>query len=198
MTFNLGDIMEASVVHTYADVGDVTNVFQFQKTDIPAQTDQQAIDDILQILESIYTIIAASITVLQVLKEVRLRKVNTNEVFGGFPMPTYAGGTSVNDSLAPGVAALTYFSTGQSRVVLKKYWGVFNEQVSTSAGKPGTGIQADLASIVTLLLTPQAGANGIWQYGHYKPLITTFVEPTGGVVSELWAYQRRRKRGVGS
>jgi hypothetical protein len=81
---------------------------------------------------------------------------------------------------------------------MRKYFGVFTEADIDANGTWGTGLVAAMVVVAGFLLAPLVAANGAYEYGYLSPKTSNFEVPTGAVVTDIPAYQRRRRQGRGS
>ena len=108
-------------------------------------------------------------------------------------------GTSVSEPSAAAVSAYNQITTERTRSVIKKYWPFIAEAIITDGALGGAGI-ASMALILLDMLDGIPVTGG----GHLEPGIRSTVDNTwypivqAGYVTDIVAYQRRRKPGVGS
>lgn len=197
MTMQQSDVVEVAARLEYNGVEDMVNVFQFQKTDVPAVSDALGMADIIAFLEAVYTTINTFMPLIHLYRDLTARNVTQGTVLGTFPWATLTAGTSVQDALPPGVAVMSAFSTGVPRVILKKYWPGVDESTNRTDGAFGTGLMTAIGTMNAGLLVPYVGANSTWQYGYLSPKTASFLTPVAAVVTDIPAYQRRRKQGRG-
>lgn len=108
-------------------------------------------------------------------------------------------GTSVSEMSAAAVSAYNQVTTERTRSVIKKYWPFIAEALITDGLLNAAGV----ASMAFILLDMLDGID-ITGGQHLEPGIRSTVDDTfypiiqGGYVTDIVAYQRRRKPGVGS
>lgn len=198
MTVQPNDILEASARSEFNGTEDVVNVFQFRNNGVAPMADQAAIDDIIEILEIVYNLINAGLTLLQLYRDIRVRNVTQGLVYGTFPWATLVSGGSAVNPTAPGVAFLVSFSTGVPRVGMRKYFGVVTEdEMDVDGAFTGVLVVAG-GAVISTLIAPIVATNSTWEFGYQSPKTGTFVTPNGGVATDIPAYQRRRRQGRGS
>lgn len=198
MATNQFDIFEVTARAEFNAAEDVTNVFQFQYLDAPSITEAVTVTDILNIIEQVYAILDAAMSVLLLFQDIRIANLTQVTLLGVHPWPTLTGGAEVNPPTAPGVALLTNFSTVVPRVGMRKFWGVFTDGNSDPDGTFSAALQGAGASAAALMLLPMTGPVGNYQFGYLSPKTAAFEVPVGSVTSEVPAYQRRRRQGRGS
>lgn len=108
-------------------------------------------------------------------------------------------GTSVSEVASAAVSAYNQVTTERTRSVIKKYWPFIAEVIITDGGLSAAGVAA-MAFILLDMLDGIPVTGG----GHLEPGIRSTVDDTwypiiqAGYVTDVPAYQRRRKPGVGS
>lgn len=198
MTIQIGDVLEASARMEFDDVDDQVNVYQFVLGTPGPLSDEQGVEDILTLLEALYTLWLTTMTLLTVFRDIRVTNVTQSEVLGTFPWPTLTNGLAGADALPPGNCGLVNFNTAVARVTPRKYMGSMTAASIEPDGTLTAGVVANLADVGTFLLTVYVGAHGDWLYGYESPKAGTFVFPVSATVTDISAYQRRRKQGRGS
>lgn len=198
MTIQIGDVLEVSARMEFDSVDDIVNVYQFVLGTPGPITDAQGVSDVIQIMEDLYTLWLSAMSLLVAFRDLRVRNVTQQTVLGTFPWPTLTVGTNVNDALPPGVAALINFTSDIARVTPRKYFGGITEVSNDSEGTWVAGLVTTMTNTAAFLLAVRVQAFGDWLYGYESPKAASFVFPTGGVVTDVPAYQRRRKQGRGS
>lgn len=194
----IGDVIEASARAEFNGVDDIVNVFEFDLITPTPVSDENTVSDIISILEAFYTIWLSAQSILVLYRDIRLRNKTQDTVLGTFPWPTLVDGENVNDALPPGVCGLLNFNTDQPRVTPRKYMGGLTTASMDADGSFTPGLVGTLVSLSDFLLSAQVEANGDWVYGTKDPDSVFFNFPISGVVTDIPAYQRRRKQGRGS
>lgn len=108
-------------------------------------------------------------------------------------------GTVVSDPPSAAVSAYNQVTTERTRSVIKKYWPFIAEEIIGGGALGGPGI-----ALMALILLDMLDSISITGGGNLKPGIRSTVDDTfyqivqAGYVTDIMAYQRRRKPGVGS
>ncbi len=191
------DVLQAAARLEYEGVEDVVGVYQFRKDDAGSIGDTPAIDDILEFLEDIYTFLAVVIPVLTLFRDITIRNLTQAVLMGTFSWPTLTAGSGSGSAVPPGVAGMASFPTAIPRVILRKYWLPYTTTNMESDGTLSSGALTAQTSAAALLLTTFAATNAEWDYGYLSPKTGTFVLPTSALITDIPAYQRRRKQGRG-
>lgn len=198
MTIQIGDVLEASARMEFQGVDDQVNVYQFVLGTPGPISDEDGVEDILDLIEAIYTLWKVAMSTLTLFRDIRIRNVTQDEVLGTFPWPTLTAGEAAADCIPPGNCGLINFHTPIPRVTPRKYMGSLVTTQMEADGSLGAAIVTRLSDIATLLLDVWVGTSGDWLYGYFSPKTSTFVFPQSATVSDITAYQRRRKQGRGS
>jgi len=193
------DVVRVDLVADAHGSEDVVNVFQFQKLDAGSITDQDVVDDFLEIMRVIAEIVDALVKTVVVWQRIKVRNLTTQLLVGDGSFSPVIPGVSVTDPGAMGVCAVMSFPTNVSRVTMRKFFGPVAEGVLTSTGtigsNPGT---VQLATLADYLLDDIVVTNGTWRFGYLSPKTGQFQVPLAAVINTEPGYQRRRKRGVGA
>lgn len=198
MTLQEDHVVEASTRQEFNGVEDVVNAWQFRLVTGAPLTEEQGADEILEILEILYEILQTFITTVTIYRDVRMLNQTDDILMGIHNWPTLIAGENSNGPVPPGVAGMINLSTVVPNVTLRKYFGVFAE---TSLGSDGTwdsGQITALGDVATALLAPLEATNSIWEYGYTSPKTLGWVAPISASLTDVPAYQRRRKQGRGS
>jgi len=192
-----GDIIEAVTKGVYQTTSAVDNVYKFQLQGGSFVTDQGLLDDVALLLTAILTIVKALATAQTTWSKFRARNLTKGAAYLDGDFDPIIAGTVASANAPPGACGLMTFRTAVPGVILKKYHGVLPTTLLSSTGYLSQGATGILEDCVDLLMAPIAMPVGTWVYGHVLPLTGQFITPTTGTVTNLVAYQRRRKPGVG-
>lgn len=192
------EVVRADVFMTFDGTDRMMNNFQFMKTSVGTATDSDVLDDILEVMETLYAIIDQVITILVAFDKIRVTNVTTGAVIGEIDFATILAGTQAGDSLAPGLCPVANFGTAVPKVVLRKFFPPPSEASNDTDGRFGSGGLADYALLLAALLLPRVATNDTWQYGYLSPKAAAFVTPTSASMQNVFGYQRRRKQGRGA
>lgn len=198
MVNNQNDIIEVAARGEFNGVEDVVNVFQFQYLTAGTINDQGLADDLIEILETVYSLLDGAMTVLQLFRDLRIFNKTQDRVLGTYPWDTMTAGSDATDPTAPGVGTLVNYSTGVPRVAPRKYYGVFCIDRMDADGTWTAVHTALLASAGAALLGVLTGTLGTYRYGYLSPKTAAFESAQSVTVTDIPCYQRRRKQGRGS
>lgn len=182
----------------FLGIDDQVNVYQFVLGTPGPLSDEEGVADILSIMEQIYELWKVSMTLLTLFRDIRVTNKTQSEVLGTFPWPTLEAGTGVADAMPPGNCGLINFNTPISRVTPRKYLGSLTVSQVDADGSLEAATTARLSTVAALLLDVFVETGGDWLYGYQSPKTGTFVFPQSATVTDISAYQRRRKQGRGS
>lgn len=197
MTVAQFDVIEISARGEFAGVEDTVNVYQFQLQTAAPVADATAITQLAGHLDDIYDNIQPLQTTSYLYRDLSFRNITQDTVLGVVPWPTKVAGASVGKAMPPGVAGLINMATNIARVVLRKYLGGLTDAVLEIDGTFTSVLVAALVQFAADLLALFITGSETWAYGHLSPKTAAFEQPVAGVVTDIPAYQRRRKQGRG-
>lgn len=198
MAPNVGDVIETTVLHDNTITGDQINRYQWEITGVAPVDNAALLDDVAIIIQTIYNLVKSLIAVRNVFREVRVVNITQDLLVGSTDAGTYVGGISVGDDAPQGVASFVYFTTDVPRVILSKYLPSPSvDDVGANGGQLVSGLTT-LASYVGALMNPHVFGSTSYIYGYHSPKVDDFVVPQVGTASDIFAYQRRRKKGRGA
>ena len=198
MTIAEDDVIRATAVMKRALSDDIQNVFHLKLINISTATQLQLRTDIAEYLEDIWGTLVGLMHTSITFDEIQLFNVTQNTPEPTVNWPTLVAGSASGDPLADGVAALTLGRTGVSKRIGKKYFALFTEGALTLGLWTATTVTA-LTTAAADWIAPFTGiSTATWDPGVFTRLTSAFTAFIEAVVSDIPAYQRRRKRGVGS
>ena len=193
-----GDVIEVAVIAELDGSEDLVNVFQFKVSNTNWLDDADYFADLQQLVAALVVWLKASASLLATWKRFRARNLTNPGATVIAEMTTPVSGASSTDLLPLGVSGLLVFRTPEAGVVLRKFLGGQHELSVGSSGQWVSSTITSFGATVTGLLAPMLMSLSDWQYGHISKATGVWLEPTSGYVSAEPAYQRRRRRGVGS
>lgn len=198
MAVNTNDVIEVSARCEFGGVEDVINVYQFRMTTAGPVDDDDVMLDLGLWLEDVYQPVITSQTNDFAYRDIAFRNVTQSTVMGTIAWPTYTAGAAAPNNIPPGLAALINFATNKARVILKKYIGGWILSGLEADGTFTGGLVALMLSLGIRLLSGWVGAYGTYEYGYLSPKTLSWEVPVGYTVTDVPAYQRRRKQGRGA
>lgn len=198
MTTFIGDVIRASARMEFEGVDDVVNVYEFMLTSGPSLDDSQTATSILNVLETIYTPLIGTQNNQYAYRDVRLENVTQSTLLGVFAWPTLTTGASITGNLPPGVSGLINLGTDVAKVILRKYLGGFIQSNLDTDGTFTSALVAVLVAVANILLSPITEGGNTWDYGYISSKTLLFERPVSATITDIPAYQRRRKQGRGS
>ena len=198
MAVNENDIIEVAARMEWGGAEDVMNIYQFRVGSIVDSDELAIIDDLIDIMEDVYTFLVPFQTNQMTYADIAFKNITQGQVYGTFAWDSLVSGTATQEALPPGVAALINFATFFGRVILKKYFGGLVEGDADLDSTWVTLFLTALANVAQYLLNDRVETAATYSYGYNSIKAGGFVLPVSGVVSEIPAYQRRRKQGRGS
>jgi len=198
VTVQINDILRADAVMEFGGTEDVINAYQFRYVGSGATDDATALDDLADFLDAVYTWIVATINVVVAFKHIRGANITQDTLLGISTWPALTAGTSAGVPTPPGVAPLVEFPTNIPRVTLRKFGAPTSQAFVTAAGVYSTSLTGAYASFVVALLAGYTTGIRSYEYGYLSPKTGTWLVPTVGLVTNVPAYQRRRRQGRGA
>jgi hypothetical protein len=201
MTVSVNDLVRVVVSYSSPNASIAQNVFLY-RMQAPAGTDIDVLTDvkdyfIAQHLDNWADLAAedsrAFLIEMDILSLFGLVVRNLGEFDLDVP------GTRVSEPASAAVSAYNQVTTTRTRSVIKKYWPFIAELIVENGALGGSGI-----ALMALILLDMLDGIDITGGGHLEPGIRSTVDDTfypiiqAGYVTDIMAYQRRRKPGVGS
>jgi hypothetical protein len=195
---NNNDILKVTARMNSTAGGAVENVFTFKWTGLFSADDSAVMDHVADYLETFYSHLVSHQTNTLTYQDIEAFNHTQDRPVASHNWPTLTAGSSSGGYQPLAVSALTFFRTGLSRILGRKFWGGLINSALNSAVLD-SGLITDLALLVIDVLTPNGSlidggtlTSGVLDKGG------VFREFTDGTVSTIPAYQRRRKQGRGA
>jgi len=198
MAVNNGDVLEATARAEFNGVEDVVNVYQIKYTGASPKTDDAAMLEVADFLDTTYQIASSAQSTNLIYREISFRNLTQGLIMGSKPWPTLTAGSGGGASNATGVAGLISLATGIAKVVLRKYLGGYIATVMEADGTFTSAFLAGLLAFGARLLDMATITGGNYEYGYLSPKTGSWEVPTSVSATDVPAYQRRRKQGSGS
>jgi hypothetical protein len=198
MTAQENDVMTLVVRAEGLGTEDIVNVFELQKTDAVVADDASVVSD----LEDWITLVFDLVKVLQVVttlyREFKVYNKTQGVIVGSGTITSPAAGTSAGGSLPLGVAGLISFPTNIGKITGRKYVGGLGATHLTADGTMVSTSVTQMVAIGNAIRAAFAGTTSGWKYGVTQASTGNFITPNATLVTDVFAYQRRRKAGRGS
>lgn len=196
MTVAQTDVVRATVDGIVDGQAVVQNVFHLQ-LNTAGLDEADALDDIVEILEILYQVLNPILTVLYVIRGVRVINATQNTSVGEGQFVDDVPGINVNPVAPPQVAYGLTLTTPILSVRGRKFFGPVSEgQVDNTGLLSGTALTA-CVNAVNYMAAQQVATNGTWSFGVIRSVLGGFGAFNGGSVSARAVTQRRRRVGVG-
>jgi len=178
---------------------DFMNVFHAQISNYVTGTDDDVADELAFIAATHYQDLEDAISNTQTSVDISVQNVTTGAVLGTRSWSPAFAGTLTGDKMPPQTSLYSYFRTGLSKRIGRKFWGVVNE------ASQDNGLASALVTIVSTFIAhwlgidtgATTGNSYIW--GIYNdnlaPAFAQFIE---AVWQARLRTQRRRLPGIGS
>jgi len=195
---NANDIVTVAVRAEDQGTEDVVNVYDLELTSVTGLTAAQALSDLEDWVELICLILDGIQTIRYIYRELTAYNRTQSTLLGGATITNPPSGIGTGNSLPSGNAGLISFPTNIARVVGRKYIGGFAVGSVDADGTLSSATTSVLLSAGNTIRAPYTGTNGSWQYGVWRSATNSLVVPLGTIVTDVMAYQRRRRAGRGS
>lgn len=193
-----GDILRIGASWLLSAIYEIANVYHVQVTSGGGIDYDDAIADVGEYLEDIYTEIEPQLSSAMAADHFSLANLTQDTTVGAQDWAVPQVGDAAGDFVAPGVALLSWARTLTPRVQSRKYWGVFGEAFMGLGLWSGT-VQTACEAAHQIHAGSFVGTNGLTIKGvAYNRTLETITQLTTVTSTLEPAYQRRRKRGRGS
>jgi len=197
MTVSSGDIVRATAVMDFEGEA-VENVYHFLVGVAGSGDDLDIMDDIALHLDDAYDELAPGLSTSLIFVEIRGFNETQDAPMPTVLWPSQVAGAEGSDPLPLGAAMLAVFRTAASRVIGRKFLGVWTESGNANGEFNAATLLLGAAYVAELLAnvaTPASG--GAINYVIKKAGSLLFEIITEATVGSEYAYQRRRRRGRG-
>lgn len=194
---NDGGIYEVRVRGRINNAADLVNVFQVK---LLSGGPVDALDfgaDLVDYFTQLYGYILPICNAVTVINDLIFSGLAGVNVAGPFSMSDIDGDLT-NNPVPFGVAGLISFPTGIKRVIMKKYWGVFDDSMLDASGNWSSTAVSAMATAAAHMAQPRTYNGRSIEYGYYSPKVSAWVPAEGWNIKTLPAYQTRRRPGTGS
>jgi hypothetical protein len=193
---NSGDVLEVVVSAEQSSVATIEQRYHIKNIGSGISA-EDAVDDVLEILDALYTFLAALLHVAYTINEVRVRNRTTDEDLGNYPPTTANPGTGSTNTDPPQVAYAITLDTLKWRTRGRKFFGpTINAIVNAVGAINSTGMTA-LGNVGDYMTDDQAATYSTWQFGVISTLDETFYPFVAYTIATHACTQRRRRVGVG-
>jgi hypothetical protein len=203
MTVVDGDVFRVAARMSVGE-DDVVNVFHLAVVTGGPQTDANAVTDILDRIEDIYSLIHGLMPDTQVFQDIKIDQVEyvSGEPrivrnLGVYGWPTLTTGLSVAEELPAQISALCTFRTIQPKTLAKKYWGRMVE-THWDGDEWDSTVMTGLGNVIAEMIVTWIGTYLNLDCFVQSKAATDFINLLSGAARAYAATQRRRKPGVGA
>jgi len=179
-------------------VEDIVNVFDLQKTDAGTIDNTATLSDIEDWIEGLYLILRVLQLATTVYREIKVYNRSLGTVIGTVSITNPSAGSASGSDLPPGAAGLISFPTEVGKVIGRKYIGGLSTGLLDTDGTMLSFAVTNLVNAGNYMRASYVGTNGSWQYGVWDKNSAILRVPIATIVTDVFAYQRRRKTGRGS
>jgi len=180
----------------YETFGAIQNVYHLRNFGATV-TDEEALSDVIEILEALALLIVGVINVLQVVDGVRVVNVTAGEDVGFGTFTDDTPYTAAGLVLPTQVAAGLNLTTERLGVVGRKFFGVGSVSLINAGGIIQNDRLTELALAGEYLISLQVATETDWRFGVVASLDGEFLPFAGYSIPTMAIIQRRRRLGVG-
>lgn len=178
---------------------DIINVWHAKISNYVGGTDADVAQELVDYACTHYQDLEDAITNQQTSVDISVQNLTTGAVLGTFSWSTAFAGTLTGDTLPPQTSLYSYFRTGLSRRIGRKFLGIVNEAVNDN------GLVSSLVTIVSTFIANWIGTDvGVGTGNSYvwgvfnDNLLPAFAQFVEAVWQARLKTQRRRLPNVGS
>lgn len=198
MTIVVDNVIRVTAKLKRGDVDDQVNVYHLKVTDVGTDDQQQLRDALVEYLESFYAIVNVDISDTLTYDSVEIFNVTTGDPEPTEPWTTLTIGLGDDEALPSGCCALMLGRTATGGVLGKKYLPTYTEPAQ-NGGVWTAPVLVRMLLAAAIWIAPFVSSTGsTFRPVVYSRLLEVAHIFTGALVNSVVAYQRRRKRGVGS
>lgn len=190
-----GDVVRVDVRGLFDDVTTVQNTFHLQNTGTSID-EADAVDDLVEILEALYVLLAASLHTLLVIRDIRAINVTDDTDVGIGVFVDDTPGTGTGDVVPQNAYGLS-LDTARLNVRGRKFFGPVIPGRIDQNGVLGAAAILELADIGDDMIASQAATNTTWRFGVIASSDSAFLPFLNYGISPTVVTQRRRRVGVG-
>lgn len=196
--FEDGDIIRLGCSMIYDSTEEVVNVYHLRLNSGGPMTLAQIDSDLQDWMDNVMETLDTELSTLMLADRISVANVTQATVFGSMPWGAFAQGGAAGEQTASGVCCFTFARTRKPRVQIRKYYGVF-PAASLVDGEWDAGVTAAAGDALDYHIAEHVMPIGATMQGvaYNRELDTYEFAHTVATRGEP-AYQRRRKRGVGS
>lgn len=196
--FETGDIIRVGASMLLELVDDVVNVYHLRLNTGGPMDWADMLEDIQDFMDGVMTTLDTELTVNLTANVLSVANITQNMVFGSIAWGTFAAGGAAGSVAPSGCACLVFARTRTPRVQMRKYYGPFPNG-ALSSGSWDAGVTGACGDSMDYLIAEHTMTNGAQLQGvAYNRTLDTYAYGITVTTRSEPAYQRRRKRGVGS
>lgn len=197
MTVVQNDVLRVTAELSFG-ADDLQNTFHYQYTSVADATDAEALDDIANIMDDLYSIIVADMSSSVDFDQVRVQNVTQDVLLGAAAWPSLVSGTEASAALPLQVAALITYTTAVPKTRGGTYFGGMTEIANGLGGTIVAATVVRLAELAVEALLEQTIKDRTYQFILRNRLLGTIIPFTTSIIHSVFRTQRRRRQGVGS
>jgi len=190
-----GDVARVDVRGLYNNATTVQNTFHLQNTGTSVD-EADAVDDLVEILEALYVLLATSLQVLLVIRDIRAINVTDDTDIGIGLFVDDTPGTGTGDVVPQNAYGIS-FDTARLNVRGRKFFGPVIPGRIDPNGVIGSAAILELADVGDYMIASRSATNTTWRFGVIASSDGAFLPFLNYGISPTVVTQRRRRVGVG-
>jgi len=198
MAVNQNDVIRADAIMELPTGTQLMNVFQVQYTGVASLDEAVVFDDIAEILERVFSILAALLNLAHTFERIRMVNLTQNSDVGDGGWPTLTAGTSVGSRMPQQVAAAITYRTADLGVVGRKFFGPMTESEYDINGAFTAGTITALTGAAAQMIVDQLVGLRPYRFGVIRTFDGVFLPFESASLSTYAGTQRRRRVNVGT
>lgn len=195
MAVAAADVVRADVRMNFSSNQRIQNTFHL-RNDGASQAEADVVDDMVEILEALYVILAAILNIVLVVQDIRIINVSAGTDVGTGLFVDTTPGTVTTVSVPQNSVSLN-LSTARLNVVGRKFFGPIGSAQFSQNGIIGAGTLTALGNAGDDMIALQVATNSNWRFGVIASFDSVFLPFQSFSVTPTITTQRRRRIGVG-
>lgn len=196
MSVTTNDVVRVTVHGNFNSLIAIQNVW-YLRNDGGLLADEEALEDFVEILEALYTLLAAILSTLLVIERIRAINLTQDTDVGQDLFVDDTPGTDSGTSGAPQVCYGINFATERLGSFGRKFFGPALEANLGTTGVLDAEALGDLADVGDFATSVQVATHSTWSIGILSTVTLGFLPFTSYSITPTGTTQRRRRLNVG-
>lgn len=197
MTVELNDILKVTVEGLGLSGQDVQNSYHIENR-ANAIADADAIDDLVEVLEALYQLLTAVLSVGLIIRDIRALNVTQTLDLGLGLFVDDTPGANAQTVMPPQNAMGISLATARLGVRGRKSFGLLGDDQADDEGVVLAASILDMADVGDYMTDIVVATNSSWSFGVLASADDAWLRFNSYTIPTTIVTQRRRRRGVGS